>query len=145
MKNTKGFTLVEIMVTLSLLAVVLVPLLSVLSAGHARNAGFERELLARHLAQSKLEEIKAMTWQDFKEVYLAAGQPAAGTYLRFGDAYNDGKYLKQNDDLPENDFTYTIAMWPSLNELSYLVKVTVYFQQAGAQKEATLYTEKLRR
>lgn len=129
-----------------ILIMVLLPVVSTLFANSRQNIVLERKLKVKHLAQSKLEEVKAMNWYDFKTSLVdEMEQAAAPEPLRFGNEYRDGKYLTEDDSRPENDFTYEIRVWPSHRHLIYTVQVTVFYKEAGQEKWETLYTEKMRR
>lgn len=145
-RNQRGFTLVEVLACLLIVTLVLLPVMTVLSSNKRQHTAVERQLRAKHLAQSKLEEIKAMNWWDFKTAYLdTAGDAVSPNPLRFSDAYQDGKYLTENDSIPGNDFTYRVRVWPSNNSLLSTIQVTVFYKEAGQEKWETLYTEKARR
>ncbi|CCO08871.1 type IV pilus modification PilV family protein [Desulforamulus hydrothermalis] len=142
--NRRGFTLTELLVCLLIITVVILPVVTLLAHNKRQQIAVERRLLAKHLAQAKLEEIKAMYWRDFNAGYLnnpvISPQP-----LTFGPPYIDGKYLTENDDRPHNDFTYRLQVWPDRSSLWATVQVTIYYQEAGQEKCLSLYMAKARR
>ncbi len=58
LRSPKGFTVIEVMVALLILAVVLVPLLNLVDYYSQANVRARRELTALNLAQAKLESLK---------------------------------------------------------------------------------------
>lgn len=123
--NQRGFSLLEVLVATSILLTILLPMLSILLDVKVQSSHLERSLKAKHWAQAKLEEIKGMEWREFASNYLRAdnlGMP-----------------------LPEQGFTYSVKVLPSLNHLLATVQVTVYYREAGDLKWQSLYTEKMRR
>ena len=58
-----GFTLLEALIASALLAGALVTLASLVSAGLAQSASMRRTIAAVVLAQSKLEELRALPWR----------------------------------------------------------------------------------
>lgn len=144
--KTRGFTLIEVLVVICLVTVVLLPIITVMSLNHRQMAQNEKTLKAKHLAQSVLEEIKALPWYEFKISYLDNQSYLQSTEpLQFGSLYQDHKYLEEQDSNPADDFIYRVRVWPSDNGLLCTVQVTVYYQEAGKDKWLSIYTEKLRR
>lgn len=123
--NQKGFSLLEVLVAMSILLTIILPILSVMVGVKGQSSSLERSLKAKHWAQSKLEEIKGLEWREFNTNYLAE------------DCLNR--------PLPEQGFTYSVKVWLSQNNLLATVQVTVFYQEAGQTKWQTLYTEKMRR
>lgn len=121
----RGFSLLEVLMAMFILITIVLPILSVLASSNRQSNSIDNIQQAKHLAQSKLEEVKAMEWTEFKTTFL-----------------DHDSFLKS---LPEDDFTYQIKIWPSQNHLLYTVQVTVFYQEAGQKKWQTLYTEKMRR
>ena len=126
-QRVKGFTLIEVLVALCLLMVVLLPITTILTMSNRQLGQNEKTLQAKSLAQSKIEEIKALDWQDFKTNYLV------------------GQTFPQNHTEAESDFSYQVYVWPTNNHLSHTIQVTVFYQEAGQDKWQCLYTEKSRR
>lgn len=129
-QGIKGFTLIEVLVALCLLMVILLPLTTIMSVNNRQVVHNEKTLKAKHLAQSKIEEIKAMSWYDFKTTYLED---------------MESQTLQKNATELNDAFTYRVKVWPSDNYLIYTIQITVFYQEAGRDKWQSLYSEKLRK
>ena len=74
-----GLTLVEVLVTIALLAVLLVPVINALTTS-SQGAEVHRELASNHFRlTSRLEELLAKPYGDLEAAALAAGSPQAET------------------------------------------------------------------
>lgn len=129
-QGVQGLTLIEVLVALCLLMIILLPLISIMSVNNRQVINNEKTLRAKHLAQSKIEEIKAMNWYDFQTTYLED---------------MEGQTFQKNVIEPKDAFTYRVKIWPSDNDLIYTIQITVFYQEAGRDKWQSLYTEKLRK
>ncbi|MEG6522530.1 type IV pilus modification PilV family protein [Desulfotomaculum sp. 1211_IL3151] len=133
----KGFSLIEVLVAMSILMLVLLPVYTTIFQTNRANIENQGKLTALHLAKAKIEEIKALGWLEFKALYLAdPAYPTEIEPLPFGPEYMVD---------PQRDFTYRVKVWPGETNLSYTIEATVYYKEAGKEKWQTLYTEKCRR
>lgn len=64
-----GYTLLEIILTISILSIALIPLMEMLPQALLLDAQLEREAKAAFLAQRKLEEVKSKAIYDFDQDY----------------------------------------------------------------------------
>ena len=69
-KSNKGFTLVEVLVAIAVLAIILVPLLSAFVVSANTNAKARQTLRATTLAQNVMEELKAYSLEESANHYL---------------------------------------------------------------------------
>lgn len=65
MKNKKGYTLVELIITLAIIGIMLVPIFNAFLESNRVNLRSRRQISAVYLAQNKLEDIKGMTRTQF--------------------------------------------------------------------------------
>lgn len=135
MAGQKGFSLIEVLVAMSILMLVLLPVSTTIYQTNRANAANQGQLKALHLAKAKIEEIKALGWLEFKTLYLSS-YPTEKEPRPFGP-----EYLAD----PQRDFTYCIKVWPGETNLSYTIQATVYYKEAGKERCQTLCTEKCRR
>jgi len=63
-KDRRGFTLIELIVSITILAIVIVPTLGLFSAAFKNNRYAKEKLVAIALAQGRIEELKAMNYQN---------------------------------------------------------------------------------
>ncbi len=63
-RRERGFTLFELLLTISFVVLVFVPLLSALSATMLVSSFSNSEIIALNLAQSKMEEIKSLSFSN---------------------------------------------------------------------------------
>ncbi len=82
--RSTGFSLIEILVTIALVALFLFPLMRVFGAGLAMNLEAETRSIASGLAQDKMEEVR---WKAFSQI--AAEPKAQITYPGFGLFYRE--------------------------------------------------------
>jgi len=90
--RARGFSLIEILVTVALIALFLVPLMRIFGAGMAVNLEAETRSIASGLAQGKMEEIR---WTFFS--YVAAEPRAKVAYPGFGLFYRQVVLNPQED------------------------------------------------
>lgn len=64
MKNRKGFTIVEVIISLVILVLALFALSSLQTASIGSNASGQQMTIATMMAQDKLEELMALPWDD---------------------------------------------------------------------------------
>lgn len=99
--NNKGFSLVEILVTIAIIGIVIVPILSSFTLAARINANAGKLQNATLLAQSISEEFKAMTLESLEKTYGAATVEtdadgnATGRLVFSNIGFEDGKnYFK---------------------------------------------------
>ncbi len=66
-KNEKGFTFIEVLVSITILAMIITPLLSLFIQGFGNNRYAGLNSMAVGLAQSQMEELKAEGLKNIKE------------------------------------------------------------------------------
>ena len=76
-----GFTLTEVVVASTLLAVAIVPILKALTTAHLNTAIIERRTRSLVLAESKLDEIKARSIYSYGDTFAEADSALDGSYL----------------------------------------------------------------
>lgn len=72
-KKENGFTLVEILVAVIVLAIALTPIIVSITGALEQNTEIEKKTRTAFLAQKKLEEIKVRTTANFKANYSGTG------------------------------------------------------------------------
>ncbi|MGB9662205.1 MAG: prepilin-type N-terminal cleavage/methylation domain-containing protein [Moorellaceae bacterium] len=122
LKGERGFTLLEVVVSVALLLVALVPLVDYLSLSGRWVSSSRADLTALELAQGKLEEIKK---KPFTEVQAEPADPQ-GAPLPFGD---------------NPSFSYRVAV-QQVSRYLKTVTVTVFYQDAGGYREMSLTADK---
>lgn len=70
LKSNKGFTLVEVLIAIAILAIIVVPLLRAFVVSANTNAKARRTMRATTLAQNVIEELKAYSLDESAEQYL---------------------------------------------------------------------------
>ena len=70
MKNKKGYTLVELIITLAIVGIMVVPIFNAFIDANRVNLRSRRQISAAYLAQNTLEEIKGMPRYDFTKMDL---------------------------------------------------------------------------
>lgn len=122
MLNTqRGFTLVEVMVAVSITGIALVGLMSLFLHSRHFVTDSNHTLQAVHLAQGVLEELKARDYDDVVERPKTPFSEAPG-------------------------YSYAVSVSPS--SFGYDLKtvtVTVYYQERGQEKKLSLSMEKGKR
>lgn len=102
MKNSRGFTLIEVILTLSVLGLIVTPLMSMLVMSARINFESDREYKSFLAAQSYMEEIKTMGTIDYESY---AYDHSSGAYERVS---NDDEFVAEIKIVPESSFYYTI-------------------------------------
>jgi prepilin-type N-terminal cleavage/methylation domain-containing protein len=142
--SARGFTLIEALIASALIATALVTLSYVVATGVAQTSSSRRSVMALVLAQSKLEELRALPFRfaadgsrvDSEE--LAASPPSTLTedrdgwvelLDRFGDAANDRQPMHYRRRWAVVPFTAF--------DLDTLVLQVCVFYSGGAARAAT--------
>ncbi|MBE3581369.1 MAG: type II secretion system protein [Thermoanaerobacteraceae bacterium] len=122
LKSQDGFTLLEVVVGVVILAVALVPLVDYLVVSSRWSASSEEELVALALAQGKIEEIKGRPLSEVRDEPENPGDPP----LAF----------------PENpSFRYRLTVDESGRYLKTVI-VTVYYEDSWGSRQMSLTAEK---
>jgi len=116
-KNQSGMNLIEVMVALVILSILTVPLFSYFVTGNVYTATARNDIAAMSLAQEKLEEIKAKS-------------------------YNSVLLEDTNDN---GIFSYRISVDENASRSLKTVTVAVYYQEQDRDRQVSLTTEKLKR
>ena len=114
-KYTDGFTLIEILVSLTILAIALPPLLRVFSESGTRSASSENETTAVNLLKYKMAEIEMMGYPE-------------GTGEDEGE-FGEGSRFRWTSRIEETD-----------TEGLLLISVTVNWLEMGKDKSMTMNT-----
>ncbi|HPN88673.1 MAG TPA: prepilin-type N-terminal cleavage/methylation domain-containing protein [Candidatus Omnitrophota bacterium] len=116
----KAFTLLELLLTISVLAVGIVPVIRSMAIGMVADQVIEYQMTAVFLAQEKMEIIKDSSWQSLGDYALkreSVGEPFAN--------YEWEVEIKDSDEDPNNLKTVT---------------VTVYWDSKGTEQQVVLST-----
>lgn len=82
--NEQGFTLIELIAAVTILAIIIAPVLGLFSASFKNNRTAKEKTVAVALAQAKMEELKAMHYQ---ELLAVAGEAMEEVLLEEGLKY----------------------------------------------------------
>ncbi len=80
-KRSGGFTLVEVIVAASLLAIAIVPILKALTISYASSTAIEQKTCSLIYAQSKLDQIRLHSIYNYDTVYTTAGESLGSSYF----------------------------------------------------------------
>jgi|GEM_PF-608195 len=99
-KNQKcrnGFTLLEILLTIVILSIALIPLMELLPGALVLDAQMERESKVAFLAQQKLEEVKSKATYDFDQDYSesATAFPSPDSTFKYTVSDDQGTEIKE--------------------------------------------------
>ncbi len=102
--------MLEILASVALLSIAVLPLLSLLTSAPVLHAQREQQTRAAFLAQLRLEEVKYEITIDFNADYYDDGNPSNDP----DGKYNEGGYKKSTTSstdflAPDADFRYTIS------------------------------------
>jgi len=102
-----GFTLTEVVVASTLLAIAIVPILKALTTAHLNTAIIERRTRSLMLAEAKLDEIKARSIYNYGDTFAEADSSLDGSYLGSVEDVSAGSNLRKitvsvGDDLNAN-------------------------------------------
>jgi prepilin-type N-terminal cleavage/methylation domain-containing protein len=130
----EGFTFTELLVAITLLALISIPILGLLVNGYTYTAMAGRQTIAANLCRDKLEELKA---DGFNQYYpLVKASP--GSFYQIDSV---------NDPLPAGYENYRreTLMWEVYsgadNTVSFLrVKVTVFWTERGGERYMEMET-----
>lgn len=79
LKNESGYSLIEVMVAIMILALAIIPMVGMFDAGlraAVLGSNFDQ---ARALANEKLEDVRALEYEEAETSYPPTGAPATGT------------------------------------------------------------------
>ncbi len=100
-KNNKGLTLIEILITLAVLGIVVSPLMSMFITSQKINNESEMKYRAIQLAQKHLEEIKSMKQLDNSKYPARSG--VYGKEFSYSNGYIIDVIIKKGDDFGGSD------------------------------------------
>jgi prepilin-type N-terminal cleavage/methylation domain-containing protein len=83
--DKRGFTLIELMAAVTILAIVIAPTLGLFSASFKNNRAAKEKTVAVALAQAKIEELKAVHYQ---ELSALEGEPIEEIPVEEGSKYS---------------------------------------------------------
>ncbi len=89
-KIENGFTILEILCTIAILSIVMIPLMKMLPDAMVLDAQMERETRVAFLAQQKIEEVKNKAIYDFSQNYSESA-------TAFPSPDSDFKYIVSDD------------------------------------------------
>ena len=115
-----GFTLTEVVVASTLLAIAIVPILKALTTAHLNTAIIERRTRSLVLAEAKLDEIKARSIYHYGDTFAEADSSLDGSYLGSVEDVSAGSNLRKitvsvgydlngNNNLDANEIEVTLA------------------------------------
>ena len=92
-----GYTLLEILVAISILSIVLIPLMEMLPRTLLMSSQLERETKVAFLAQRKVEDVKCRAIYDFSVDYTesAAAFPAPDSSYKYTVSDDQGAEIKE--------------------------------------------------
>jgi len=150
--SNQGFSIIEVLLAVLLLALVATPLLQMFYSSYEMNRKSSRYLAAADLAQTKLEEISSRTWEDSEVV--ASGS----TTTSVKGISNDTTYFStpittfdapvsinaSTDEFGKYPFNYTITFTPP-SDLSgyYTVKVDIVVKDVKTGNVITTASTKI--
>lgn len=121
-EREQGFTLLEVVVSVAILFLALVPMMDLFSLSTRWADSSRQDLMALALAQGKIEEIKKAS---FEEVVDAPGDPGAPPVPFPGNP----------------SFSYRLSV-QKISRCLKTVSVTVYYETVKGQRELTLTADK---
>ena len=115
-----GFTLTEVVVASTLLAIAIVPILKALTTAHLNTAIIERRTRSLVLAEAKLDEIKARSIYHYGDTFAEADSCLDGSYLGSVEDVSAGSNLRKitvsvgydlngNNNLETDEIEVTLA------------------------------------
>ena len=92
-----GYTLLEIIVAISILSIALIPLMEMLPSAMVLETQLERETKAAFLAQQKLEEVKGKALYNFDQdrSEAAAAFPSPDSHFKYTVSDDQGTEIKE--------------------------------------------------
>jgi len=117
-KNPSGFSLIEIMVSILILAIAFIGLIQSFPLGLAINKDAENSTIASYLAQDKVEELFSLAYENLSPGVIEAKH-------RISNDPNDYRYQYQR----QTEITYLDAnLNPAVNDLGMKkISTTVYY------------------
>ena len=76
-----GFTLIEVVVAASLLAIAVAPILKALTVAYVTSSAIEQKTFSLTYAQSKLDQIRLRSIYNYDTVYTTAGESLGSSYF----------------------------------------------------------------
>ena len=121
--NSKGFTLIEVLISLVILAISLLALAGLMTTSTRNTASGGRLTEAATFAQDKLEELRAMSWESIPLNQTSADSPISRPGIQYDRSWT-ARPNASNADIKEIDVTisWTDATSHSLRFFSALSK-----------------------
>jgi prepilin-type N-terminal cleavage/methylation domain-containing protein len=96
-KIENGFTILEILCTIAILSIVMIPLMKMLPDAMVLDAQMERETRVAFLAQQKIEEVKNKAIYDFSQDYSesATAFPSPDSDFKYTVSDDQGTAIKE--------------------------------------------------
>jgi prepilin-type N-terminal cleavage/methylation domain-containing protein len=88
--NELGFTFIEVIAAMTIMAVALIPIISIFPNVFIINRQVEHVTTATFLAEKKMEEIKSQIFSDFSSSY--------GEFAAFSEPHSAYKYIVTDDE-----------------------------------------------
>ena len=128
-KNESGFTMLEILVSIMLMSIVLIPLLGLMADAARIHVQLERQTRSAFLAQLKMEEVKNDATLDFADDY---------------NTVNPEEFLD-----PDSGFKYIVTDTVDIADDVKAISVQVWYDEDGDdavnERNVKLYTKVARR
>ena len=118
-----GFTFIEVMISVLILGIVLIPLLDIFAQSNLNSVDAQKSTTALYLTQSKLEQYINTTFSDIKSVNKQAYPNKPG-------------------------YDYAVSVNETVNAKGYqgkTITVIVYYQVGSVEKQVSLTMEKTNR
>ncbi len=93
-KRGRGFTLVEVVVATSLLAIAMVPILKALTVAYVTSSAIEQKTCSLMYAQSKLDQIRLRSIYNYDTSYAAANVSLGNSYFYSVSDVSSGSDLR---------------------------------------------------
>ena len=104
--DQSGFTMLEILVSIMLMSIVIIPLLGLMADAARIHVQLERQTRSAFLAQLKLEEVKNEATLDFSTDYTT-GAPVEFSAPDLGFKYT----ITDTDEIPDDMKAITVVVW----------------------------------
>lgn len=154
-KNNQGFTLLEIVVSLGILALGVLGIFSLIPTGVDQSIKVQEQSKALLLAQSKMEEIMSYASEDWKNFYSMNHYNSSFYQPKFVGPNSDYErktwgWVKQDDTSVDDEYGYNNSWVPNLgyqwewhfvgditafpNRSIALITLSVYWPQSWSQQ-----------
>jgi len=125
LKNAKGFTLIEMLIAVTILTIVLLSFVPLIVTAMGINRTVSLHAMANALASQKIDELKAMTSQDLQ------------TCLGTGSACSKDEGIVKTEWGINFNRTWTVQQMPVIVGVTmnrpYIITVTIQYNYRGEQ------------